>query len=126
MTLTPRNTLALRNTLGWVLGIVLVAGCTQMDRWENPDVPKGRWASDEAACNRSAITQVEKDYDRQQRSFGNDRLADDRARLGRGDYHGVKTRAARLDRYEAGRRRARLLGDCMIERGYQRAGAAGK
>jgi len=112
--------------MGWVLGIVLVASCTQMGRWENPDVPKEAWASDEASCNRLAATQVEKDYIRKQRSFDLESLADDQARLGRGDYHGTKTRDALMSQYEAGKRRALLVDDCMIERGYQRARPAGK
>ena len=96
--------------------VLLIASCTRSPfratpaRWENPAVAKSQWAADAAACRRAALREVDKDfrdYPGQETDFN-------------GGY-GAPLQS-QMNRYEAGKRSARLAARCMRLRGYRPAG----
>ena len=87
----------------------LVAGCTATPNWRHAEIPKERWARDEAACARWAAYEVDREY-------GQDLdIASDRGDL---DVRGSRSYGAQMGLFETKRRRATLTGECMRDRGY--------
>ena len=89
------------------LAVVLAAACAAPTRWENPDLPRDRWAGDKAACRVQAVAGAERDYVR-----------------GRGyqaeDYDTRRdSLRARMARYDVVKKRDALFAGCMRARGYR-------
>jgi len=115
----------LARSLG-ALGVLAVAACAATGGWENPDVPKERWAADAAACRRLVEARVDRAHARDPLTREADGAAFESDRIVRGFDRGPDAWASRMARYEAGKLRTRLIAECMTERGYTRRGAAKK
>ncbi len=99
--------------LAALLVVVLAAACAVPTRWENPGVPRDRWAGDKAACRVQAAAEAERGYirDRGYRTQDDDTRAD--------------PLRARMARFDALRKRGTLFARCMRVRGYREVKESG-
>ncbi len=99
--------------LAALLVVVLAAACAVPTRWENPGVPRDRWAGDKAACRGQAAAEAERDYIRD-RGY---RTQDDDTR--------TDPLRARMARFDALKKRDNLFARCMRARGYREVKESG-
>jgi hypothetical protein len=91
---------------------VLLASCAGASHWRNADVPQGQWTVDEAACQRQATREVEKEAARDQAFFGDP------------DLGSPNTLRARLAVYESAKHHKAIFAYCMKIRGYTKVEGA--
>ena len=91
---------------------VLLAACAGTFHWRNADVPPAQWATDEAACQRHATREVEKEAARDQSFFGDPNLGS------------PNTLQARLAGYESAKHGKAIFAYCMKTRGYTKVKGA--
>ncbi len=115
-----------RGGLACSLGALVVAACAATGGWENPQVPKERWAADAAACRRLVEPQVDRAYARDPLTRAPAGAVSDPGRPSLGYDRGADAYASRMALYEAGKLRVRLIAACMTERGYTRTDTAKK
>ncbi len=99
--------------LAALLAVVLAAACAVPTRWENPGVPRDRWAGDKAACRVQATAEAERDYVRG-RGY---RIQDDDTR--------ADPLRARMARFDALKQRDTLFARCMRALGYREVKESG-
>ncbi len=87
-------------------GLVAIAGCAQDTRgtWENANLPRERWRTDEAECRDGAQERAEREF--ALRQFEQ-------------PPSGGYSRVSSLNQFEARRRIGELFERCMTDRGYR-------
>jgi hypothetical protein len=91
-------------------GLALIAGCAEDTRgtWENANLPRERWRTDEAECRDAARERAEREF--ALRQFEQPPT---------GGYSRNEPVVSSLNQFEARRRIEELFERCMTDRGYR-------
>lgn len=91
-----------------LLGVLLIAGCAENRRWENPSLPPKQWSKDVADCRSGVETAINREQNRQENY------------LGRGLDSGADPVARQMTLYDVQKRQDRLIAECLRARGYSK------